>query len=286
MLKERFLTALVALPLLLSLLIFGPEPIVTFFFLCFVGLSVYEAAGMTLYALERRILPNAEIAKEMEEWHYWRLFCVAIGIGLFIVSTFGDYDTGRGGIVLGMSLLSLVGIFSSRSIDRSIVRVMGFIVSVCYGALPWLAIWDLYLMGDHARYILLVLAIVMFNDTGAYFGGRSFGKRKLSPRLSPKKTWEGAVSGVFSGIVAALLVNMLFSSEMGPWWLMILVAVFGGSFGVMGDLVESAFKRFAEIKDSGAILPGHGGFLDRVDSLLFAAPVIWFILYSYSVMSL
>jgi len=277
MLKQRILTSVIALPILLYVLIWADPAIATFFFLGFVGLSVFEISGIMLPALEKRLASDEKGSYSFKKWQF---FCVLIAIALFTISTFGTHDAGRGGIVLGMSVLMLVGVFSSRTIDRSIVRLTGFLVSVCYGCLPWLATWDLYIMGPNGRFILLAITVVMLNDTGAYFGGKKFGKKKLAPILSPKKTWEGAFSGVVTGIIGALILNVIFDFELGPWFVLVLVAVFAGIAGIMGDLVESAFKRFAGVKDSGTIFPGHGGFLDRVDSLLFAAPAVWFILYA------
>jgi phosphatidate cytidylyltransferase len=281
MLRQRIITAAIGIPVLLLILLWAPSPVVSFFFLVFIGLSVFEISAMILPALDSKMhLPNQGERSSRAIW-LGQALCITVGMLLFLVSTFGTYEAGRGGIVVGMSVLMLVGVFSAHDIDRSIVRLMGYLVSVCYGCLPWLAIWDLYIMGSRGRYILLAILIVMLNDTGAYFGGRKYGKRKLAPILSPKKTWEGALTGIAVGMVGAVLLNGLYGFSLGPMWLMALSGLVGGIFGILGDLVESAFKRFSGIKDSGAIFPGHGGFLDRVDSLLFAVPAIWFILSAY-----
>jgi len=150
--------------------------------------------------------------------------------------------------------------------------------------LPWVAIWDLYQMGEQRQYLFLLLAIIWSGDTGAYFGGRFFGKHKLSPIRSPKKTWEGAVAGILSSITAALIFQFAYTAaghQMFPGWAWAVVAaVVCGILGQMGDLVESTIKRFCCVKDSGGLLPGHGGILDRADGLLFAGPALWFILFS------
>ncbi|MEZ4742429.1 MAG: phosphatidate cytidylyltransferase [Bdellovibrionota bacterium] len=281
MLKQRIITAIVCLPIVFYLLIWADQKIATFFFLVCIGLSVFEISGLMLPALEQRL--NANPSKTGYSFKKWQLLCVIFAIFMFLISTFGDQRAGRGGIVLGMSLLMLVGVFSSRTIERSMVRLTGFLVSICYGCLPWLAIWDVYIMGQYGQGLMLVIAIVMSNDTGAYFGGRHFGKRKLAKTLSPKKTWEGAFFGIISGVCGALLINALYQFKIGSWPVMVVAGIVGGIAGIMGDLVESAFKRFAGVKDSGKVFPGHGGFLDRVDSLLFAAPAVWFILYANEV---
>lgn len=116
------------------------------------------------------------------------------------------------------------------------------------------------------------LFILWASDTGAYFAGTLFGKRKLFERISPKKSWEGAVGGAFLAIVFALGIAHYFESLARWQWLIISGIIIIG--GIYGDLVESLLKRSIEIKDSGESLPGHGGFLDRFDGLLISAPFI------------
>ena len=125
-------------------------------------------------------------------------------------------------------------------------------------------------------WVLFVLAVSWVADSGAYFAGRRFGQRKLAPKLSPGKTWEG----VFGGNVAALLfafafAPLLLESPYDPQRLMLLLlfAVLLSGVSVVGDLLESAFKRNVDVKDSGALIPGHGGILDRIDSQIATAPI-------------
>jgi phosphatidate cytidylyltransferase len=123
------------------------------------------------------------------------------------------------------------------------------------------------------RLLLFALVITWAGDTVAYFVGRAIGKHPLAPALSPKKTWEGAAGG-FAG---SLLVGYSFS-----WWLhasaphLLVMAGVGNVAGQVGDLLESAYKRSAGVKDSGALLPGHGGILDRIDALILAIPAVWY----------
>ncbi|WP_027338727.1 phosphatidate cytidylyltransferase [Halonatronum saccharophilum] len=123
--------------------------------------------------------------------------------------------------------------------------------------------------------ILLWLPILATwaNDTGAYFTGMNFGKRPLAPKISPKKTIEGSLGGLAAG----LLVTTAIITYLGfDYWHGIILGVLIGVFGQLGDLCESIFKRDAQIKDSGDIIPGHGGILDRIDSLLFALPIAYY----------
>jgi phosphatidate cytidylyltransferase len=127
--------------------------------------------------------------------------------------------------------------------------------------------------GSGPRLLLFALVITWAGDTVAYFVGREVGKHPFAPALSPKKTWEGAIAG-FAG---SLLVGYAFS-----WWLhgsvphFLAMAGVGSVAGQVGDLLESAYKRSAGVKDSGALLPGHGGILDRIDALILAIPAVWY----------
>ncbi|WP_243289846.1 phosphatidate cytidylyltransferase [Bacillus sp. FJAT-47783] len=127
------------------------------------------------------------------------------------------------------------------------------------------------------EYIFFALLLVWATDSGAYFIGRSFGKKKLWPEISPNKTIEGFFGGVFSAIVIALIFQLV-TNVLPSYGHVIFIAIFVSMFGQMGDLVESALKRHYHVKDSGTILPGHGGILDRFDSLLFVLPILYFLL--------
>jgi len=124
------------------------------------------------------------------------------------------------------------------------------------------------------KLIFYLLLVVWLGDAGAYYTGKSFGRRKLSPRISPKKTIEGLIGGVATSIVAAVIIHFTFFPEFP-----IVHAIIAGTIlsicGVIGDLAESMWKRSADVKDSGTLIPGHGGFLDRFDSIFFTAPILY-----------
>jgi phosphatidate cytidylyltransferase len=123
------------------------------------------------------------------------------------------------------------------------------------------------------KLLLFTAVLVWAGDSAAYFAGRSFGRVKLAPQLSPNKTWEGAIAN----LLAALLVGVVFSDWTRiPLIHMLAMAVLGSVSGQMGDIFKSAFKRGVGVKDSGALLPGHGGMWDRIDALIFAAPAVWY----------
>lgn len=130
---------------------------------------------------------------------------------------------------------------------------------------------------DGASWILVASAITASSDTGAYFAGKKYGKRKLCPNISPNKTIEGAVGGLFCALVTSIVFAWMLLPSCNMAILSIVTVVLTG-IGVAGDLTESIIKRGTDTKDSGRCLAGHGGILDRVDSLLFVAPVLYYFL--------
>jgi phosphatidate cytidylyltransferase len=121
--------------------------------------------------------------------------------------------------------------------------------------------------------IIGVMIFVFFNDSGAYFAGKYFGTHKLFPTISPKKTWEGSIGGALSSLGGYYFVKYLYSDiPSKTWFFIFLICVICGS---IGDLIESMFKRDLKIKDTGSILPGHGGVLDRLDGILYSVPFVW-----------
>lgn len=130
---------------------------------------------------------------------------------------------------------------------------------------------------DGLMWLLVMAVTVWVMDSGAYFTGRAIGKHKFWPRISPKKTWEGFFGGLIAGaVVMALMVAFLIPN--GVWWQGVALGVVIGIVGPLGDLSESLFKRQAGAKDSSNLIPGHGGFFDRIDSFIFVTPVVYLIL--------
>ncbi len=257
-------------------------------------MTVFEIAMMLIPAFERKLAGVGEAPAADETGkvkipkgdHVFPFITIVLGWVAMLGTTISPNDVSIGWMAVGSMAALLIGSFSAKTIDLAAARAFGILISFCYGVLPWLVIWQLYLMAPNARYILLVMTVTWLGDTGGYFGGRYyggkiFGNRRLAPVISPKKTWEGAVAGLLLSIVGAQVLNLFFMNELGSRLLLLKVAVVGGMAAQVGDLVESTFKRFSGVKDSGFIIPGHGGFLDRVDGILFAAPAIWAILYYF-----
>ena len=171
------------------------------------------------------------------------------------------------------SMIFLIKLYKKR--DRKPFTNIGFtFLGIIYVAMPFALLIVLALRGNayHPAIILGCLLLLWASDIGAYFAGTRFGRRKLFERISPKKSWEGAIGGA---IAASLVAGGLavYAPELRPWqWYCVgSIIVVTGTYG---DLVESLFKRSIAIKDSGSSIPGHGGFLDRFDGLLLAAPFI------------
>jgi phosphatidate cytidylyltransferase len=123
-------------------------------------------------------------------------------------------------------------------------------------------------------WLMFSLVVNWIGDTGAYYVGRKFGRHKLAPRVSPGKSWEGAIASAVTGVIFGAIFLPLTISDM-PVWIAASIALVANAAGQIGDLAESALKRGAGVKDSGTMLPGHGGMLDRLDSSLFAMPVVY-----------
>src|SRR5215213_10139778 len=167
---------------------------------------------------------------------------------------FSKLLTGIGATVLGVLYIAFLG---------------GFLVATRVG-------FDETLVPHLSTKLLAFFFLVAFGaDAGAYYTGKYLGKRKLIPKVSPNKTWEGAIGGLALSVAFAALATFLFFPEL-PYKASIPLAIAITVIGILGDLAESAMKRGAGVKDTASILPGHGGLLDRLDSLLFGAPILYY----------
>ena len=188
---------------------------------------------------------------------------------------------------IAMRRVDLTGAFPA-----AMVSAFAFI----YVSLPLAMLVQVRQQWSGAFLVLYLLLVVWAGDIFAYFIGRSLGRTLMSPRISPKKTWEGALASMAASLIVGMLLynyalpvssallnahlitreNGFFALEKPPLWPALLLSALINIAAQLGDLVESLIKRGAGVKDSGTILPGHGGMLDRVDALLFAAPVLWY----------
>ena len=150
----------------------------------------------------------------------------------------------------------------------------------------WLALVYVTFTTQSTHWVVFTLALVWAADTGAFFAGRWLGRVPLAPRVSPKKTWEGVLGGVFlAGIVAWVAATWFPGSFKVDLWPFVATCVAVAAISIVGDLTESMLKRAAGLKDSGSLFPGHGGMLDRIDSVTAAAPALVFALISMGLIS-
>jgi phosphatidate cytidylyltransferase len=127
---------------------------------------------------------------------------------------------------------------------------------------------------EGSKLVFFLLLVVWLGDSGAYYVGKKLGRHKLSPRISPKKTVEGLIGGISASVITAVIIHFTFFPKF-PLLHAVIAGVVLSFAGVVGDLAESMWKRSADVKDSGTLIPGHGGFLDRFDSILFTAPILY-----------
>jgi len=276
-LTQRILTAIIGVPLLLLVFYFG-----SYYFLIFILLIVGFGSYEFFRLVDNKNLDNKYIIGIV--------FCIILPIGanfgylyfifLFtLVSIFTLFinlqkqDLSNTLIGAGTKFLGIVyiGWFLSHAI---------LIRNINESVFPYIDNINLKNNDIGFFWIVFVVACTFLNDTAAYFFGKYKGKIKLVPRLSPGKTVEGTVCGIFMALLCGMLINLIFSSPISYKWSMLLGFVVG-AVAVLGDLIESMFKRSVSIKDSGGLLPGHGGVLDRFDSLVLVFPVMYYLILFY-----
>jgi phosphatidate cytidylyltransferase len=168
----------------------------------------------------------------------------------------------------------LYGMFAVEPVEAGTQVSVRLIAGLLYLPLLWSFIIQVRELDDGLAWLFVALVATWMSDTGAYFAGRFLGSHKLFERISPKKTWEGVFGGIAAGVVGVCCLKVAMLPELG-WEHAIALGAVLPVFGVLGDLTESMFKRAYGVKDSGWIMPGHGGILDRIDGLLFTTPLLW-----------
>ena len=256
--KTRIWTGVVGLPLLIAIMYLGG-------FVLVIGVSALAFFGIIEYtrAVNRMFRPKIN-----------RILMIALAVMLMVTIKLDYY------FLMPVLLVSFIVIFcyeilsGNVEIQRGSATLMGLIyVPVMFGHL-----FLFETVNKGAYYMWLIFVIAFTTDTAAYFIGKSIGNRKIAPLISPKKTIAGSVGGVIVAALCTILYGTILSSYFSfvlPWYLYLVVGVFGSIAGQCGDLMASMIKRKAKIKDFGTILPGHGGILDRFDSILFIIPLIY-----------
>jgi len=261
-LKARLLSAAIMLPLVVSGVLFLSTPVFAAMLATIMLLAAWEWTHLIpVEQLVLRVVYVLVMAALM--WMLWQ--------------------TGLSHFVFPLLLLALIWwlcalFWLSRPQLCAVLSPLTVNIKLLAGALlllpAWASLVTLHAGGERGPVLtLMVMVLVWLADSGAYFVGRQWGKTKLAPAISPGKTWEGVFGGLFFSLLFAGIAGMLFSGSI-KWTLMfMLVAGIAVLFSVVGDLLESLMKRHIGIKDSGHIIPGHGGILDRIDGMVAAAPV-------------
>jgi phosphatidate cytidylyltransferase len=266
---KRVLTALILAPLVLALVFLGPMWLIT----------IVVAAVAMLAAWEFLALTEQRGAKPPR----------VLTLGTIGLLFWGNYQwPDETATLFGLlSIVLLVYCTFASPVERALSDATASVFALFYLGLTLIPLPMLREATNGPSLLAFLFLTVWAGDTVAMYAGRAFGKRKMAPALSPNKTWAGAIGSV-AGAVAVTGILLGLSSYLtqwnsvklsfgdAPWWYWLILAVIVNVAAQVGDLAESALKRSAGVKDSGTLLPGHGGILDRIDALLLAAPVLWY----------
>jgi phosphatidate cytidylyltransferase len=261
---KRVITAAVLIPLVLLLLLKGSFLMVVLATALVAELATWEYASIADAHGSR--LPRALLLS---------------GIAILFAATFRSFSLILPAIGLCSLVLLLVCGFWSP-LERVLPDAAFSPFGLVYCGLALATVPMVWVQPDGPSLVILLFCVVWTGDTAALYIGRNFGRHKLSPRISPNKTWEGTAASLAGGLLISIALVALAPKIPGvlryraplPYWLGLALVL--NVFAQAGDLVESAIKRGAGVKDSGAMLPGHGGILDRIDALLLAAPALWY----------
>jgi phosphatidate cytidylyltransferase len=266
-LRARLLTALVAIPLLVALIFWAPGWGWGAVVVVLSALALFEYGGL---AFGERLAP--------------RLVGGVLGVAVILAAVSATSPGPRLAAALSATLagsLSYV-VLARRDLERGLADVGLIVIGVLYTGLLLPHFYWLRQLPDGAAWVAFVITIAMAGDSGGYFVGHAFGRHKLIPHVSPGKTVEGALGIVVSSLVAAALAKLVLerAGVLSPrgWTEIMSLALVMAVIGQIGDLTESVMKRTFGAKESGALFPGHGGVLDRIDSLLFPVALVYYYL--------
>jgi phosphatidate cytidylyltransferase len=265
---KRILTAALLIPLVLLLVFLGPKWLITLAVAGVAALAAWEFLGLT----ERSGARPPRIA-------------VLAAIGLLFAGSFEFPD--QTAVIFGILSLGLIVYCTFKPpVEQVMANAAVSILCLLYVGLTLLSLPALCEETNGPSLVAFLLVVVWAGDITALYVGRTWGRRKLAPKLSPKKTWEGSIASVAGSLLGAGALLGL-AEWLAQWnsaklsypefvWYWLALAVGLNIAAQVGDLAESALKRSVGVKDSGVLLPGHGGVLDRIDALLLAAPVLWY----------
>ena len=277
--RTRILTAAIALPIIIASIILPAYfPQTVWLFVVIAGLAI-TAALFEFYSLTKKLELKADAAVGY------------LGAAALVISFIFDAPSKAPDLlILTLALFVIVVLISQtfrfqKDFSKMLAGIGVTILGVLYvaflgGFLIATRVGFEQAPGLSTDLLSFFFLIIFGSDSGAYFAGRAFGKHKLAPAISPGKTVEGLIGGIVAAAGFAALATFWFFPEL-PYKLSIPLAVILATVGVLGDLAESAMKRGSKTKDAASILPGHGGLLDRLDSLLFGAPILYYFGKSY-----
>lgn len=259
---KRILTGIVLIPLVLALVLFAPLYLMVAVQLAIVLTGVWEYFRL------------ADAAGA----HPQRMPGFAFAFLLCLLPLVESPPLGDGFVFLAMMAMMIAMIIRMRpksDLRAYIASVGATLFGPIYVGLPLVLLVSVWRQQDGPFHVLFALVVIWAGDTTAFFIGKNFGKHKSSPHISPNKTWEGTIASFVAALVVSMVTARYFGGGNGYAELLVLAAALNVA-GQFGDLAESALKRCAGVKDSSNLIPGHGGVLDRIDALLFAAPVLWY----------
>ena len=272
--KTRIITAAVALPVIIAAIVLPTYLRETVWL--FVAISAFAlCAGLfEFYSLTKKLELKADAAVG-----YLGAAALFVGFAFDAPSKAPDFLIATFALIVIAVLMSQTFRFQkdfSKMLSGIGVTLLGiFYVAFLGGFLVATRVGFENHPGLSTKLLGYFFCVILGSDIGAYFAGRAFGKHKLAPAISPGKTVEGLIGGLIVAAVAAIIATITYFPEL-PFQFSISLAIVLAAVGVLGDLCESAMKRGSKTKDTASILPGHGGFLDRLDSLLFGAPILYY----------
>ena len=260
MLKQRIITALFLLPIVIGSILLLPVEFFAIVWAVIMSIAAYEWLKLSGIKNKISLLAGLVVLNGLFSASFWLNLFPDVPFELLIL------------IVWLFVIVSFTGDPVARLQKCSSASYSA--IGITIGALAIFPTWmAMVLLHQHNPWMVLyVFGIVWVADTGAYFSGKAFGKNKLAPAISPGKSWEGVWGALLAIVIYSTVVSMLWLNYDQPW-LFVLISVVAAIASVAGDLLESVFKRAHGVKDSGTILPGHGGVMDRLDSIMAAAPV-------------
>lgn len=254
----RIIVSVIAIPAIVLASYFGEY----YFFTFVLGIGIISYYEFWLFVKNKEINAN--------------LIVGIISVGVIITNSYKSFVAYYPLLITILLLLTIIELFRNKK--SAIINLGTTLLGILYFGLfasALLSLREMYQV-DYSQGGLLIISIfasIWICDSTAFFGGTALGKHKLFPRVSPNKSWEGAIFGLLFAVIAMVISKVIFLDFLS-WFDVITIGLIVGIIGQIGDLMESLFKRDAGVKDSSALIPGHGGIFDRFDSLLYTAPAV------------